>query len=367
MGTITDPAMDLSPDRLAARPAPTDLLAARPALADSLAAARDLVRFGVDPAATLAWMRSLGDTVPLPGDDTAARWDVLAETARGDVGAARMLEPHLDAMAILAEARRDGRATGIDLDPRELWGVFAAEGGDRPLRADPAPDGTWRLTGTKPWCSLAARLDRALVTAWTGDERGLFAVDLRGDGVRPHPGPWPARGLAQVVSAPVDFDAASARPVGEPGWYLRRPGFEAGGMGVAAVWWGAALPIVDALAARAVRDGADQLSAVYAGQADAASWSASTVLRAAAAEVDRAPDGAGMKLLAARVRAVVAREVRAILALEARALGPGPVATDEDHARRVADLDLYLRQDHADRDLARLHRLTRAARTQGPR
>lgn len=36
------------------------------------------------------------------------------------------------------------------------------------------------------------------------------------------------------------------------------------------------------------------------------------------------------------------------------ALGPAPLAFDEDHARRVADLELYVRQHHAERDLAQL-------------
>lgn len=34
-----------------------------------------------------------------------------------------------------------------------------------------------------------------------------------------------------------------------------------------------------------------------------------------------------------------------------RALGPSPLALDPDHARRVADLQLYVRQSHAERDL----------------
>jgi hypothetical protein len=37
-----------------------------------------------------------------------------------------------------------------------------------------------------------------------------------------------------------------------------------------------------------------------------------------------------------------------------RALGAGPLAHDEAHGRRVADLTVYLRQHHAERDLARL-------------
>ena len=40
-----------------------------------------------------------------------------------------------------------------------------------------------------------------------------------------------------------------------------------------------------------------------------------------------------------------------------RALGPGPLTTDDAHARRVSDLRIYLRQHHGERDLARLGRL----------
>ena len=38
------------------------------------------------------------------------------------------------------------------------------------------------------------------------------------------------------------------------------------------------------------------------------------------------------------------------------ALGPAPLALDERHARRIADLSLYLRQHHAERDEAALGR-----------
>jgi hypothetical protein len=38
----------------------------------------------------------------------------------------------------------------------------------------------------------------------------------------------------------------------------------------------------------------------------------------------------------------------------ARATGPAPLALDADHAHRVADLSIYIRQEHAERDLAAL-------------
>jgi hypothetical protein len=43
------------------------------------------------------------------------------------------------------------------------------------------------------------------------------------------------------------------------------------------------------------------------------------------------------------------------------ALGPASLAFDEQHARRVADLTIYLRQHHGERDLAVLGRAAAAS------
>ena len=58
-------------------------------------------------------------------------------------------------------------------------------------------------------------------------------------------------------------------------------------------------------------------------------------------------------LVAQRARQVVADTVDEVVLRVGRALGPGPLTGDEDHARRVADLTVYVRQHHAERDLAR--------------
>jgi hypothetical protein len=46
-----------------------------------------------------------------------------------------------------------------------------------------------------------------------------------------------------------------------------------------------------------------------------------------------------------------------VLTRTGRALGAGPLGHDEAHSRAVADLTVYLRQHHAERDLARLGEL----------
>lgn len=324
--------------------------------------------FGTDVASTLAWVSDVAPSLPLPaGGATKELWATLADVAAMDVGAARILEPHLDARAILEQAGRSGVDTAallraVDADQASTWGVFAAEGPGARLSAERREGGRWELSGTKPWCSLAGQLSHALVTAWVGPEqRRLFAVDLRRSGVRPHAGPWVSRGLSQVVSAPVDFEEVVAGPVGPPGWYQQRPGFAWGAIGVAAIWWGGARPLADGLRAAAAAERADQLAHAYAGAADAALWGAGAALRDAAAVVDAGDvEGDGARILAARTRAVVSDAVARVLDLSARALGPGPLTADEAHARRVADLHVYLRQHHAERDLARLGSLVGA-------
>lgn len=324
----------------------------------SIARARDIDGFGLDVTATLDWVLDAAHDTQCDSAPEAEVWQLLAATAAVDVGAARMLEPHVDALRILAEAERNGHReplAPLGVDARSIWGVFAAEDPAGRLVARETSRG-WVLTGRKAWCSLAGRLTHALVTAWLDDDRrALFAVRLGVPEVTAHRHPWHARGLSQVISAPVDFDRAPAIPIGGADWYLERRGFPIGGIGVAAAWWGGACGLLPALAESAGRASADQLARGYLGEADAALWAARSALHEAAALVEGDRESSA-RLLAARVRAVVARAAEDVIRIADHALGPAPLVADEAHARRVADLHLYLRQHHAERDLARLGR-----------
>lgn len=310
--------------------------------------------------------------LPLPASGrTADRWQALAALADGDVTAGRVLEAHTDAVAILAEAIADPHAdwddrrlADIGVDAAGPWGVFAAEGREGRVSATETAQG-WRLSGIKPWCSLADRLPAALVTAFTGERaRRLFAVNLRHPGVRVRTGTWRARGLTDVPSGPIELADVPAVPVGDDGWYLCRPGFAWGGIGVAACWYGGAVGLARSLAdaARAnPQRPADQIALAHLGAVDATLTAARSVLTTAAATVDAGhwdgPDaGTEAARLALRVRAVVASTVEDVLTRVGHSLGPAPLAQDERHARRVADLQLYVRQHHAERDAAALGR-----------
>lgn len=300
---------------------------------------------GEDPAAALRLARESGRSFPLPGGgSTLLRWAALAELARVNLTVARVVEAHTDALAILAEA-------GAEIDDR-AWGVFAAEAPDTRLDATSDQDGSTTLTGVKPWCSLAGHLDAALVTARVGPKRALFAVDLRDPSVRVAPAEgWVARGLRTVTSGPVHFERTPAEPVGDVGWYLRRPGFAWGGIGVAACWHGGAQGLADTML-RSSESRTGELNSLHLGIVDVALHASACALAHAAERVDAAD--AQPEQLALRTRAVVSDSAERVIHQAGHALGPGPLAFDADHAARVADLTLYVRQHHGERDQAAL-------------
>lgn len=336
----------------------TDVSGASPAL-DDLARAVDDAAGAVSASLDLA--REIGSEMPSPGDGgTLALWEALATMAAADVTTARVIEPHIDALGILAEAHAAGIEVADGFAPADAtWGVFAAEGPGMKLEATPGADGGWRLSGTKPWCSLAGELSHALVTAWlpTG-ERGLFAVPLTRGGVHVQDGVWQAVGLADVASGPVDFDNVPAAPVGDAGWYLRRPGFAWGGIGVAACWFGGAVGVARAVLEAAARREPDQIGLMHVGRLESALTTGRLALRDAAELIDARAGLAASDpgLLAGRTRMIIADVVELVLTEAARALGPAPLALDARHARRVADLSLYVRQHHAERDEASVGR-----------
>jgi len=300
----------------------------------------------------LAAAPGLAAVAGTPGTgSTLDLWEGLATLAAYDLGVARAIEPHLDAVAILAQAGGVVDLADAAASDTRTWGVFAAEGGTDPLTATRTPNG-WLLDGAKPWCSLADRLTHALVGARTADgERRLFAVDLAGPGVRPDVSAWHARGLAEIPSGPVRFERVPAAPVGGPGWYLDRPGFAWGGIGVAACWYGGAVGVARTVLDAARADDPSPFLLMHLGAIDVGLQAARSALAEAAAAVDAGEaTGAAGSLLAKRVRGVVARAAEDTLVRAGHALGPAPLALDAAHAKRVADLQLYVRQHHAERD-----------------
>ncbi|OFJ55735.1 acyl-CoA dehydrogenase family protein [Mycolicibacterium grossiae] len=297
------------------------------------------------------WLADGALDLPVPGGgDTAVRWSRLESLTEIDVAAGRLAEAHADAAAILVEL--SGRGCGAG----ELWGVWAAEAPDAVLAATDGPDGV-RLDGAKAWCSGATVCTHALVTARLADgRRGTYAVDLSSDGVEAMAPTWQHVGMSASDTRTVRFTDVAATAVGAPQAYLTRPGFWHGAIGVAACWLGGARAVARRLYVAVADDDArastDPHAHAHLGAVDAALAAGRAVLDASARTIDDDPHGPGAELLARRVRAVVEHAVDEAIVRTGRALGPAPLALDRTHAQRVADLTLYVRQSHAERDLA---------------
>ncbi len=292
------------------------------------------------------------DRLPLPGAGaTLLRWQVLAEVAAHDLSLVKLFEGHTDALAILAELDAPGAPAG------SRWGTWCAEPPSARLSMEPpgadAAAPSVRLDGTKAWCSGAAELSHAVVSCWDAAGKPcLAAVALDQPGVTVTGEGWHAVGMAASGSVDVRFDHAEATRIGNPGDYVRRPGFWQGGAGIAACWFGGALGI-----ARMARDGAgpapDAHRLAHLGAIDTALAGAASLLRESAAWIDGHPrDDA--RSLALRSRLVVEQCANDVMAHAGRALGAGPLCRDARFARAMADLPVFLRQSHAERDLAAL-------------
>ncbi len=287
--------------------------------------------------------------LPLPGGGrTCQRWATLAQLGEEDLSLARLAEGHTDALAILAEL---GALTAPTAGSR--WGVWAAQPPGPGLTASKTAGG-WRLDGTKQYCSGARSVTDALVTATAPDGSRLFAVSTRD--LCPVPGTWPATGMAGSDTLNVDFADIPAEPVGHPGQYSDRPGFAHGGAGVAACRYGGARGVGRTLVAATTKRDLGPHALAHLGAVDIALHTARAALEAAAAEIDADPDDRqkGGRRRALRVRALVEATATEVMQRVGRALGAGPLSHDEAHGRRVADLTVYLRQHHGERDLAEL-------------
>ncbi len=299
------------------------------------------------------WLERLGqlreERLPLPGRGrTPERHRRLIEVAREDVSLAKMAEAHWDALAILAEAGREPV-------PGALYGVWASEVPGKALVVD---EDTSSVTGTKPFCSGAGLVNRVLVTA--GELLVEVDMDAGATSVAIDPSGWHTEAFGWTRTGTVAFNRtplASDAIVGRANWYVTRAGFWQGACGPAACWAGGAIGLLGY--ARASRR-EDPHTLAHLGALHAADWGMRTYLDEAGREIDGSPlDRVAAERLALQVRHLVEQLCAGMLRGFGRAYGPHPLCMDAETARRYAEVELYIRQSHAERDLESLGRLLR--------
>jgi alkylation response protein AidB-like acyl-CoA dehydrogenase len=287
------------------------------------------------------------DQLPLPGSgQTLSRYSGLAQVAGHDLRLCKLFEGHTDALAIIAELDSPLPPLG------STWGMWAAEPPSAKVRV--RRDGQRLIVdGRKAWCSGASVVSHGLLTAWDEEDRQqLVAVEMDQPGVRVTDEGWDAVGMAATGSVEIVFSEARGLAVGGPGDYLARPGFWHGGIGVAACWYGAAQRLAEVLREQCA-ERSEPHAMAHLGAVDSALNSAACVLRASAEQIDRSPT-ADARLLAQQVRACVEETVEQVIQHVGRAVGAGPYCKDPHFAQLMADLPVYVRQSHAERDLAAL-------------
>lgn len=292
------------------------------------------------------------DRLPMPGQgETLQRWRALGEVAAFDLPLVKLYEGHTDALAIMRELG------ACATRPGSTWGMWAAEAPPDRVVATPSAtqSGVITLRGVKQWCSGAEHVSHGLLTVWTEDatEPLLAAVQMDQPGVSTSAATWRAIGMAPSGSIDVSFDGVMATAIGQPGDYLRRRGFWHGGAGIAACWHAAAAALGHRLLAAASTAEPPWHRTLALGQLDVALSASACALREAAAAIDAAPD-VDARVLALRTRAIAEQAAAVALSATTRALGAAPLCRDEWFARMAADLPVFVRQSHGDRDLSAL-------------
>ncbi|MGY2262870.1 acyl-CoA dehydrogenase [Pseudomonas sp. SDO55104_S430] len=294
-------------------------------------------------------------SLPMPGrGQTLSRWRKLAAVSASDLALAKLYEGHTDAMAILTELE-PGRPIAIG-----TWGTWAAEPPFARVKISARHGDEVYLEGRKAWCSGAPLLDWALVTAW--DEQlqpQLIAVQLNQPTISLIADGWQAVGMNSTASIDVRFEGTRGRCVGLPGEYLDRPGFWQGGGGIAACWYGAACELAGFLRAHCAQPYHDAHAEVHLGAVDTALCAAAASLRETAAWIDANPRESP-EVQVRRLRAQVEVAVDSVLEHVGRALGATPFCRNSHFARLAADLPVFVRQSHAEKDLAELGKLVAA-------
>lgn len=272
----------------------------------------------------------------------------LSEVSRVDLCLARLVEGHADALRIIDEA---GAAPGDG-----LYGVWASRSAGTGLQVRPTTGG-WRLEGELRFASGIGLIDRCLVSASLDPDHHLLfdvGLDAHADGFTADESSWrtTAMDASRSLTVWVATEVGPADQVGGTDFYLSRPGFAVGGLGVAAVWAGGARQVADTVA-----DGLRRFSPTphqhrRLGLMAQAVWTADLAVSSTARSLPMLPADTVAREVA-RARTAVALACDTVLDQAPLVVGPGGLSTDPRLVRALADLAIYVRQHHLDAETTR--------------
>ncbi|WP_206930664.1 acyl-CoA dehydrogenase family protein [Roseococcus thiosulfatophilus] len=308
------------------------------------------------PRDAAAALDQLAPLLPLARAAPRVLWQALVTLGHADLSAGRLFEGHVNVLRLLddhGDAAQRARAEGA--------GLLAIWGADDP--ASPVLLEAGRLSGRKLFCSGAASVGAALVTARTPEGPVLVWVE-RPAATRFTDGPaWPVGGMRASESRACALDGLEVRPgdvVGGLGDYLAQPAFSGGIWRILALQLGAMRRLDEALRAHLLaHDRAGHPAQRARLMENALDLETTRLWTLAAAEAVEA--GQDTEAALARVglaREVTTRAAEGVLARTRRGIGlPGSVMEGTPGGapveRLARDLDSFLRQPGPDAALDR--------------
>ena len=286
------------------------------------------------------------ETTLLPNEvNDIERLLFLFNIGRLNLSVAKLAEAHWDALSILYEANRQAKEN-------TLYAVWASEIPHKPLTINKSKP-QWTLNGTKMFCSGAGIVDHSLITA----DDWLIDVDLTSylpENLQINNEGWITSAFKETHTSTLffnDFPIGPENIIEKKEWYIQRNGFWKGALGPAACWGGGASRLVDYGLSNSRQD-AHTLAHIAAMETNI--WTIRSVLECAGKEIRNCLDYLYLQKLALRTRHIIEQLCTDTLRRFARAYGPFPLACDATISQCYQELDLFLRQNHGERDLETL-------------
>ncbi|MFC0240663.1 acyl-CoA dehydrogenase family protein [Rhodopseudomonas telluris] len=197
--------------------------------------------------ATAAFPESLGGLGLIDSDRQSELCTVLRLLGAGDLSTARLIEGHINAIALVCRYGTAAQQASLASDVRDgafaaVWGADDAAGLKIVSRVDHD-----ELRGRKILASGAGFVTRPIVTAKSGDDQYMYLLRIAPD----HPvdlSGWTAQGMRSTATGAIDLTGMRIGPdeqVGGAGDFMRQPYLSGGAWRFCAAHLGAMERLVE--------------------------------------------------------------------------------------------------------------------------
>ena len=176
---------------------------------------------------------------------------VLRQMGWGNLAVGRIFEGHVNALQLIqtfGTTEQIERYAEDARDRHKIFGVWNAEANDG-VKIIPLTHDTYRLAGSKTFCSGAGYVERPFVNGWLGDAWQMCVVPMEQVMTQIDSTWWQPAGMKATASAKVDFSGVELKApslIGKPEDYNRQPWLNGGAIRFAAVQLGGAAALLDA-------------------------------------------------------------------------------------------------------------------------